>query len=141
VGRILDWYKANTKTEYGPTNDPGIVSVTKIFNYYKKFDYKTEVMGASFRNLAEITELAGCDLLTISPSLLGELSKSFEPVSKKLDAEAAKGMSIERRTYDEKTFRYEMNEDAMATEKTSDGIRKFAVDVVKLEQLVESKLG
>jgi transaldolase len=141
VGRITDWYKATTKKEYAPTEDPGVISVTKIFNYYKKFDYKTEVMGASFRSVGQMIELAGCDLLTISPSLLGELAKSHDPVVKKLDAEAAKGMAIERRTYDEKSFRYEMNDDAMATEKTADGIRKFAVDVVKLEQLVASKLG
>jgi transaldolase len=140
VGRILDWYKAATKKDYAPTEDPGVVSVTAIYNYYKKFDYKTEVMGASFRNKGEILELAGCDLLTISPSLLGELAASSDPVVKKLDAAKAKGLSIERRTFDEKTFRYDYNEDAMATEKTADGIRKFAADIVKLEQLVADKL-
>ena len=141
VGRILDWYKAATKKDYAPIEDPGVVSVTEIFNYYKKHGYGTEVMGASFRNKGEITELAGCDLLTISPSLLGELQASTEPLAKKLDASAAKTMNIAKRHLDEKTFRYELNEDAMATEKTADGIRKFAVDIVKLEQLVVAKLG
>ena len=141
VGRILDWYKAATKKDYAPAEDPGVVSVTEIFNYYKRHGYGTEVMGASFRNKGEITELAGCDLLTISPSLLGELQASTEPLAKKLDASAAKAMNIAKRHLDEKTFRYEMNEDAMATEKTADGIRKFAVDIVKLEQLVVAKLG
>ena len=141
VGRILDWYKAATKKDYAPGEDPGVVSVTEIFNYYKKFGHKTEVMGASFRNKGEITELAGCDLLTISPALLGELQVSTEPLTRKLDAAAAKGMEIRKRSFDEKTFRYEFNDDAMATEKTADGIRKFAADIVKLEQLVAAKLG
>lgn len=141
VGRILDWYKAATKKDYAPAEDPGVVSVTAIYNYYKKFGYKTEVMGASFRNTGEILELAGCDLLTISPPLLGELAASTAPVVKKLDAAAAAGMNITKRTYDEKTFRYELSDDAMAHEKTGEGIRKFAADIVKLEKLVESKLG
>jgi len=141
VGRILDWYKASTKKDYAPAEDPGVISVTEIFNYYKKHDYRTEVMGASFRNKGEITELAGCDLLTISPALLGELQASTEPLSKKLDAAAAKAKDIPKRHLDEKTFRYEVNDDAMATEKTADGIRKFAADIVKLEQLVAQKLG
>jgi transaldolase len=141
VGRILDWYKAATKKDYAPTEDPGVVSVTEIFNYYKKHSYRTEVMGASFRNKGEILELAGCDLLTISPALLGELQASTEPVAKKLDAAKAKGMEIAKRHIDEKTFRYEVNDDQMATEKTADGIRKFAADIVKLEQLVGRKLG
>lgn len=140
VGRILDWFKASTKKDYAPAEDPGVVSVTQIYNYYKKFGYNTEVMGASFRNKGEITELAGCDLLTISPSLLAELAASTDPLVKKLDAAAAQGMNITKRTYDEKTFRYEMNDDAMATEKTAEGIRKFAVDIVKLESLVSSKI-
>ncbi len=140
VGRILDWYKTSTKKDYAPTEDPGVISVTAIYNYYKKFGYATEVMGASFRNLGEITELAGCDLLTISPNLLAELAANTTPLVRKLDAAAAKGMAIEKRTYDEKTFRWEMNDDAMATEKTAEGIRKFAVDIVKLEQLVAQKL-
>ena len=141
VGRILDWFKAATKKDYAPAEDPGVVSVTEIFNYYKKHGYGTEVMGASFRNKGEITELAGCDLLTISPALLGELQASTDPLAKKLDATAAKAMNIPKRHLDEKTFRYEVNEDAMATEKTADGIRKFAVDIVKLEQLVVAKIG
>jgi transaldolase len=140
VGRILDWFKASTKKDYAPTEDPGVVSVTQIYNYYKKFGHKTEVMGASFRNKGEITELAGCDLLTISPALLGELQASTEPLARKLDAAAAQTMDIAKRHYDEKTFRYELNDDAMATEKTADGIRKFAVDIVKLEALVAAKL-
>ena len=141
VGRILDWHKKSTgKAEYAPAEDPGVVSVSRIYNYYKTYGYQTEVMGASFRNLGEITELAGCDLLTISPNLLAELAANTTPLVKKLDAAAAKSMAIEKRTYDEKTFRWEMNDDAMATEKTAEGIRKFAVDIVKLEQLVAQKL-
>jgi len=141
VGRILDWYKAATKKDYAPAEDPGVVSVTEIFNYYKKHGYRTEVMGASFRNKGEILELAGCDLLTISPALLGELQAGTDPVVKKLDAAKAKAMEIAKRHIDEKTFRYEVNDDQMATEKTADGIRKFAADIVKLEQLVAKKLG
>lgn len=141
VGRILDWYKAATKKDYAPHEDPGVISVTSIFHYYKKFGYKTEVMGASFRNKGEITELAGCDLLTISPALLGELQASNDPLPLKLDATVSAGMDITRRSYDEKTFRWELNEDAMATEKTAEGIRKFAADVVKLEKLVAAASG
>jgi transaldolase len=140
VGRILDWYKASTKKDYASTEDPGVVSVTAIYNYYKKFGYATEVMGASFRNKGEITELAGCDLLTISPSLLAELQASTEPLTRKLDASAAATMNIEKLNLDEKAFRYLMNDDAMATEKTAEGIRKFAIDIVKLEQMVAAKL-
>jgi transaldolase len=140
VGRILDWFKASTKKDYAPTEDPGVVSVTGIYNYYKKFGYKTEVMGASFRNKGEITELAGCDLLTISPSLLAELQASTEPLTRKLDASKAAAMDINKLSLDEKTFRYLLNDDAMATEKTAEGIRKFAVDIVKLEQMVAAKL-
>jgi len=140
VGRILDWFKASTKKDYAPTEDPGVLSVTEIFNYYKKFGYKTEVMGASFRNKGEITELAGCDLLTISPALLGELAASNEPLPKKLDAAAAQALPLKQIHLDEKTFRYLLNEDAMATEKTSEGIRKFAADIVKLEEVIAAKL-
>ncbi len=140
VGRILDWWKASTKKEYAPTEDPGVISVTQIYNYYKKFDYKTEVMGASFRNKGEITELAGCDLLTISPALLGELAASNDPLVKKLDASAAKALDLKKVQLDEKTFRYQLNDDAMATEKTAQGIRAFAADIVKLEQFIASKL-
>jgi len=140
VGRILDWWKASTKKEYAPTEDPGVISVTQIFNYYKKFDYKTEVMGASFRNKGEITELAGCDLLTISPALLGELAASTDPLARKLDASAAKAQDLKQVHLDEKTFRYQLNDDAMATEKTAQGIRSFAADIVKLEKFIGDKL-
>ena len=140
VGRILDWWKAATKKEYAPAEDPGVLSVTEIFNYYKKFGYQTEVMGASFRNKGEITELAGCDLLTISPALLGELAASSEPLARKLDAETAKKLTRKQLHLDEKTFRYALNEDAMATEKTAQGIRSFAADIVKLEQFIAGKL-
>ncbi|HLQ43322.1 MAG TPA: transaldolase, partial [Planctomycetaceae bacterium] len=115
VGRILDWYKAAMKRDYLPAEDPGVTSVTQIFNYYKKFGYRTEVMGASFRNKGEITELAGCDLLTISPALLGELAASTEPVPQKLDAAAARALPLEKVSFDEKTFRFQVNEDPMAT--------------------------
>ena len=140
VGRIYDWYKATNKKEYTGAEDPGVQSVQEIYTYYKKFGHKTEVMGASFRNKGEILELAGCDLLTISPQLLGELAASNDPVVKKLDADAAKSDPIEKLPLDEKTFRYLVNDDQMATEKTSDGIRKFSADIVKLEKLIASKL-
>ena len=140
VGRILDWYKASTGKDYAPHEDPGVVSVTGIYHYYKKFGYRTEVMGASFRNKGEITELAGCDLLTISPALLAELQASTEPLERRLDPSASAAMDIARRSYDEKTFRFELNEDAMATEKTAEGIRKFAADIVKLEALVAAAI-
>lgn len=137
VGRILDWYVANTdQKEYKPSEDPGVVSVTQIFNYYKKFDYKTVVMGASFRNVGEVTELAGCDLLTISPKLLGELGNSTAPIVRKLDPVEAKNTDLEKISLDEASFRWLMNEDQMATDKLSDGIRKFAVDGRKLEKLL-----
>lgn len=140
VGRILDWYKAAEKKDFAPTEDPGVKSVTEIFQYYKKFDYKTEIMGASFRNKGEITELAGCDLLTISPNLLGELAASTDPLPRKLDPKAAKAAKLEKVTLDEKSFRLQLNDDAMATEKTAEGIRKFSADIVKLEQMIASKL-
>ena len=140
VGRILDWYKNAEKRDFTPTEDPGVKSVTQIFHYYKKFGYKTEIMGASFRNKGEITELAGCDLLTISPALLGELAASKDPLPKKLDASAAMSAKIEKVSLDEKSFRLRLNDDAMATEKTSEGIRKFSADIVKLEQLIASKI-
>jgi transaldolase len=140
VGRILDWYKAAMKRDYSPTEDPGVISVTQIFNYYKKFDYHTEVMGASFRNKGEITELAGCDLLTISPALLGELAASTDDLTRKLDERAAKILPLDRVSFDEKSFRFQLNEDAMATEKTAEGIRKFSADIVKLEQLIAARM-
>jgi len=140
VGRIYDWYKANQKRDYTGAEDPGVQSVTTIFNYYKKFGYSTEVMGASFRNTSQIVELAGSDLLTISPDLLAKLAASDEPVTRKLDPAAAKSSDIERIQLDEKKFRFLLNEDAMATEKTAEGIRKFAADIVKLEHFIASKL-
>ena len=140
VGRIYDWYKASEKRDYVGAEDPGVQSVNEIYTYYKKFGYKTEVMGASFRNLGQIIELAGCDLLTISPDLLEKLSDSQEPVERKLDPEKAKAADVEKISSDEKTFRYALNENAMATEKTSEGIRKFAGDIVKLEKFIGTKL-
>lgn len=139
VGRIYDWYKKSTGKEYTGADDPGVQSVQQIYEYYKKFGYKTEVMGASFRNVGQIIELAGCDLLTISPSLLGELNEATETIEKKLDESVAKQSDIEKVSLDEKTFRFELNEDAMATEKTADGIRRFAADMVKLEKLISEK--
>jgi transaldolase len=141
VGRIYDWYKAHEKRDYKGPEDPGVQSVQEIYTYYKKFGHKTEVMGASFRNVGQILELAGCDALTISPELMKELSESFEPVERKLDAEKAKNAKIDKLELDEKKFRWLLNENAMATEKTSEGIRKFAADIVKLERVVASKLG
>ncbi|MGB6223258.1 transaldolase [Haloferula sp.] len=140
VGRILDWYKASTGKDYQGDEDPGVQSVREIYTYYKKFGYKTEVMGASFRNTGEILCLAGCDLLTISPKLLAELQASTEPVERFLSPEAAAGADIEKVSFDEKSFRLALNEDAMATEKTAQGIRGFAADIVKLEDLVKSML-
>ena len=141
VGRIYDWYKAKNDKEYTGADDPGVQSVTEIFHYYKKFGHETEVMGASFRNVGQITELAGCDLLTISPKLLEELQNDESPIEQKLDAAASKDMDITKIDCDEKTFRWMMNEDPMATEKTAEGIRKFSVDIVKLEELIKSALG
>jgi transaldolase len=141
VGRISDWYKKNTGKDYAPAEDPGVQSVTQIYTYYKKFDYRTEVMGASFRNKGQILELAGCDLLTISPQLLAELAASNDPVTRKLDVSAAGSLSLTRVHFDEPTFRFALNEDAMATEKTAEGIRVFSADIVKLEQLIAAKRG
>ena len=141
VGRILDWHKKNTGKDYAPAEDPGVISVTQIYTYYKKFGYQTEVMGASFRNKGEITELAGCDLLTISPALLGELKASTEPLARKLDPAKAVAAELNRVSFDEKSFRFAFNEDAMATEKTAEGIRVFAADIIKLEQLIKQKRG
>jgi transaldolase len=140
VGRIYDWYKAANKRDYTGPEDPGVQSVDEIYTYYKKFDYKTEVMGASFRNVGQIIELAGCDALTISPELMKELAESFEPVERKLTPEKAKAAKIDKLDLDEKKFRWLLNENAMATEKLSEGIRKFAADIVKLEKVVASKL-
>ena len=141
VGRILDWYKKSEgKDSYPAAQDPGVISVTEIYNYYKKMGIRTQIMGASFRNTDEITELAGCDLLTISPKLLEELQQSDIPVPKKLDAEAAKKMPIEKIPVDEKSFRWLLNENAMATEKLSEGIRNFAHDLIKLEKIIQQRI-
>ncbi len=140
VGRILDWYKASTGKDYQGAEDPGVQSVREIYTYYKKFGYNTEVMGASFRNTGEIICLAGCDLLTISPKLLQELADSSEPVERVLSPEAAADADLDKVSFDEKSFRLALNEDAMATEKLAQGIRAFAADIVKLEDLVKSML-
>jgi transaldolase len=140
VGRILDWYKKNTGKDYAPVEDPGVQSVKEIYAYYKKFDHQTEVMGASFRNVGEILELAGCDLLTISPQLLEELQRSTAPMERKLSPELARDAQIERLQLDEEKFRWLLNENAMATEKTAEGIRLFHADAMKLAQFVAAKL-
>ncbi len=141
VGRIFDWYKkAEGRDGYPPDQDPGVVSVRQIFNYYKKFGYKTEIMGASFRNVDQITHLSGCDLLTISPQLLKELSDSETPLDRALSAEQAGQLEIEKVAMNEKRFRYLLNEDRMATEKLAEGIRGFAQDTVKLEKLIQTLL-
>lgn len=140
VGRILDWHKKASGRDFSPQEDPGVQSVTTIYNYFKHFGYGTEVMGASFRNAGEIRELAGCDLLTISPALLGELSQSSEPLERKLDAALAKAQSPQRIACDEKSFRWLLNEDAMATEKTAEGIRQFGRDIVKLEGMIAAAI-
>jgi len=141
VGRILDWHKKATgRASYPPAEDPGVQSVAQIYAYYKKFGHKTEVMGASFRNIGEITELAGCDLLTISPGLLDELSSTQGVLERKLDPAAAQAADLEQVHLDEKGFRWMFNENQMATEKLSDGIRLFAADAVKLEALIARKL-
>lgn len=140
VGRIYDWYKTANKCEYTGAEDPGVKSVSNIFHYYKHYGYNTEIMGASFRNVSQIIELAGSDLLTISPDLLAKLAASNDPISLKLDPAVAKATPIDRLNVDEKSFRFLVNEDAMATEKTAEGIRKFSADIVKLEQAITAKL-
>ena len=139
VGRILDWYKANTdKKEYAPAEDPGVISVTKIYNYYKEYGYKTVVMGASFRNVGEIIELAGCDRLTIAPALLKELQKNSTALVRKLDYKGE--VKAKPQPLTEAEFYWQHNSDAMAVEKLADGIRKFAVDQEKLEAMLSAKL-
>ena len=139
VGRILDWYKANTdKKEYAPAEDPGVISVTKIYNYYKKYGYKTVVMGASFRNVGEIIELAGCDRLTIAPALLKELQENSTALVRKLDYKGE--VKAKPQPLTEAEFYWQHNSDAMAVEKLADGIRKFAVDQEKLEAMLSAKL-
>ena len=141
VGRILDWHKKDKGVEeIAPMKDPGVLSVKKIYNYYKKFDYETQIMGASFRNIGEITQLAGCDLLTISPVLLKELENSTGTLKVKLTPEEAKQSKLKQISVDEKTFRWMLNEDAMATEKLAEGIRNFTKDLLKLEKQIEAKL-
>ena len=136
----MDWFKAKTGQEYVPQDDLGAHSVQSIYNYYKKFGYSTEVMGASFRNKGEIIELAGCDLLTISPGFLSKLQSSDDNIERKLSPDAAQSMDIEQIEISEKSFRWMMSEDAMATEKTAEGIRNFAADIRKLETMIQSKL-
>ncbi|KAJ3407773.1 Transaldolase [Chytridiales sp. JEL 0842] len=140
VGRILDWYKKSTGQTYTQTEDPGVKSVQTIYNYYKTHNYKTIVMGASFRNTGEIEELTGCDYLTISPALLEELSKGTAALAPRLSVEKAKGLGMTKVSFDEGKFRWEMNQDAMATEKLAEGIRNFAADNVKLENAIKAKL-
>ena len=137
----MDWHKKDQGVDgFKPEEDPGVKSVTAIYNYFKKHGYNTIVMGASFRNIGEIIELAGCDRLTISPDLLDKLAASEEKLEQKLDAEKAITMEIEKIEMDEKKFRWMMNEDPMATEKLAEGIRNFAKDIVKLEEIVKEKM-
>ena len=142
VGRIYDWYKKSAganwvEAEQSGANDPGVRSVRQIYDYYKRFGIATEVMGASFRNVGQITALAGCDLLTISPDLLAQLAASEAPLARALDADAARKLDLQAVQYDEASFRYALNEDAMATEKLAEGIRAFAADAIKLEHLMQ----
>lgn len=140
VGRILDWYKKDTGKDYQGADDPGVQSVTRIYNYFKHFGYKTVVMGASFRNIGEITELAGCDLLTISPQLLGQLESTQGDLPRKLDAEKAKGMNIERIKMDKATFDAMHVQDRMASDKLKEGIDGFSAALVNLEHLLARRL-
>jgi transaldolase len=136
VGRIYDWYKAKNGIDYLGADDPGVKSVARIYYYFKKFGYPTEIMGASFRNTGQIMALAGCDLLTISPDLLSALAQSSEPVVSQLNALGAQALSIDRVRFDEKGFRFELNEDAMASDKLSEGIRAFIADSQRLDKLI-----
>jgi transaldolase len=140
VGRILDWYKQKTGEEFEGADDPGVKSVTEIYNYYKKFGYKTEVMGASFRNTGEIKELVGCDLLTISPKLLQEMKEDHSPLELKLSESNALESDLSKIEIDESAFRFQMNEDEMATTKLAEGIRKFSADVCSLENMLGQML-
>jgi len=137
VGRIYDWHKKSSGQETTGADDPGVKSVQRIYNYYRKFGYRTEVMGASFRNTSQIVELAGCDLLTISPELLQKLADSDAPLTRRLSAESAQSAELDKISLDEQAFRLMVNEDAMATEKLAEGIRLFCADSIKLEALVE----
>jgi len=143
VGRIYDWYKKSAgsawdEAAHAGVNDPGVKSVTQIFNYYKKHGIRTEVMGASFRNIGQIQALAGCDLLTISPDLLAQLQAQTAPLTRALDAAAASALDLPKVSFDEAGFRFALNQDAMATEKLAEGIRLFAVDSAKLDQMIVS---
>ena len=140
VGRILDWYKQNTGEDFEGADDPGVKSVTEIYNYYKKFGYKTEVMGASFRNTGEIKELVGCDLLTISPNLLQEMKEDHSVLNLKLSEAKAHESDLSKTEIDESAFRFRMNEDEMATTKLAEGIRKFSADVCSLENMLGEML-
>lgn len=140
VGRILDWYKAQTGADYESQDDPGVQSVTQIYHYLKHHDMKTEVMGASFRNIGQIQALAGCDLLTISPDLLEELKNNQDPLEQQLSVARAKAEPIQRLDVDEKTFRWHLNADPMATDKLAEGIRKFAADTENLIELIEQEI-
>ena len=141
VGRILDWCKASTGKDYLGDDDPGVQSVRRIYQYYKQHGYPVEVMGASFRNIGQIQSLAGCDLLTISPALLAELKENTAPLPRRLEPGSDDTEEIARVRFDEASFRFALNEDAMATEKTAQGIRAFAADIVKLEELVREMAG
>jgi transaldolase len=136
VGRIYDWYKAKNGVDYAGADDPGVKSVARIYAYFKKYGYPTEIMGASFRNTGQILALAGCDLLTISPDLLSTLSQSTAPVPAQLSVASAQTTAIERVRFDEKGFRFELNEDAMASDKLSEGIRAFVADSQRLDKLI-----
>jgi transaldolase len=141
VGRILDWYKKSEgKESYPPAEDPGVISVTQIYHYYKKMGIQTQIMGASFRNTDEILELAGCDLLTIAPKLLAELQEAEGPVPLKLNPTLSQKMAIDKITLDEKAFRWELSENAMANDKLAEGIRNFSKDIVKLEKMILQRL-
>ena len=140
VGRIYDWYKQCTGKDYPAGEDPGVRLVKRIYEYYRKYGYATEIMGASFRNTGEILELAGCDLLTISPKLLDELTHNTDPIEAKLTPQKAQAAELERVSFNEKSFRFAMNEDPMATEKMAEAIRRFTADMRRLQEIVESKL-
>ncbi len=140
VGRIMDWFKKEEGVDgYAPADDPGVKSVTNIYHYYKKFGYKTQIMGASFRSKEEVLELAGCDLLTIAPKLLEELKESEDPIERKLDPATASKADLKKIHVDENAFRWGLNQDAMATDKLAEGIRNFTKDIVKLEEYLKSQ--
>jgi transaldolase len=138
VGRILDWYKRKEGRDFAPEEDPGVLSVRRIYRYYKQFGYPTEVMGASFRSTGQVLALAGCDLLTISPELLQQLQVSHEPVVRHLHEQASMGPAFERVRFDEKQFRWAVNDDAMSSEKLAEGIRLFAADSGKLDRMIDT---